>query len=148
MRTITELEKMNLDYLNNHGIRFVLINLTQNILSHAIFDAKRELRDWLKESGIHDYSAQESGQKAIIKTYILTFKKQIEGESSLYRAGTRGDERMWFGSEIYDVVAPDDICAIFLHNKEIYVLDISKIDIDFCCTTSMKNPIKSFLVNS
>lgn len=146
MRTYTELELMNIEYLNKHKIRFVLINLTQNILDHAIFDAKRELQNWFKESGVHDYSTQGPGQKVMIKTFILTFKKQIDGESSLYRSGTRGDARMWFGSEIYDVVSPDDICAVFLRDKEIYVINISKIDIDYCCTTSLKNPIKTFIL--
>ena len=144
MRNYNEIEMMNIDFLQKRGFRYILINLTQNILDHAIFDAKRDLRDWLKETGTHDYSTQEPGQKVMIKTIILSFKNQVEVESSLYRTGTRGDARMWFGSDIYDVVAPDDICGVFIRNKTIYVLNISKIDIDFCCSTTLNNPIKTF----
>ena len=63
----------------------------------------------------------------------------------MYRAGTRGDARMWFGSEIYDVAKPDDIFAVIPLEGAIYVLPITHIDIEFCCTTSIQNPIKSFI---
>ncbi len=148
MRTLTELEEMNKEYLEKKGIQCVLVCLTQNILNHGIFDAKVALRDLLQNTGVHDYSVQQPGEKVSIDTRILTFKKDIEASSSMYRAGTRGDARMWFGSEIYDVAQPDDIFAVIPKDGVIYVLPITRIDLEYCCATSIPNPIKSFIINN
>ncbi len=147
MRALSELEIMNTEYLDKKGLQYVLICLTQNILHHGIFDAKVALRALLKEKGVHDYSSQQPGEKVSIATHILTFKKDIEACSSMYRAGTRGDARMWFGSEIYDVALSDDIVAVIPKNDAIYVLPISHVDIEYCCTTPIQNPIKLFIIN-
>ena len=138
---------MNTEYLDKKGILYVLVCLTQNILHHGIFDAKVALRELLQNTGVHDYSTQQPGEKVSIKTRILTFKKDIEASSSMYRAGTRGDARMWFGSEIYKVTQPDDIFAVIPNSGLIYVLPISHIDIEYCCSTSLNNPIKSFVMS-
>ena len=148
MRALTELEEMNTEYLDKKGIQYVLICLTQNILHHGIFDAKVSLRNLLQSTGVHDYSTQLPGEKVSIDTRILTFKKDIEASSSMYRAGTRGDARMWFGSEIYDVAQPDDIFAVIPKDGVIYVLPITRIDLEYCCTTSIQNPIKLFIINN
>ncbi len=66
-------------------------------------------------------------------------------KSSLYKAGTRGDRRMWFGAEILPYVDNDQIVVIFIKDGELYVLNESKIDIELCYTTSMENPIKRFI---
>ena len=147
MRALSELEKLNIEYLDKKGIRYVLVCLTQNILHHGIFDAKVSLRTLLKENRVHDYSTQRPGEKVAITTHILTFKKDISTSSSLYRAGSRGDARMWFGSEIYHVAQPEDIFAVIPCDEIIYVLPITHIDIEYCCSTSVHNPIKSFVLN-
>lgn len=138
---------MNTEYLNKKGIQYVLVCLTQNILHHGIFDAKVALRDLLHNTGIHDYSTQQSGEKVSIETHIITFKEDIIAYSSMYRAGTRGDARMWFGSEIYDVAQPDDIFAVIPKNGVVYVLPITRIDIEYCCLTSIQNPVKSYIAS-
>ena len=148
MRTLTELEEMNTEYLDKKGIQYVLVCLTQNILHHGIFDAKVALRDLLQNTGVHDYSTQQPGEKVSIDTRILTFKKDIEASSSMYRSGTRGDARMWFGSEIYDIAQPDDIFAVIPKDEVIYVLPITRNDLEYCCTTSIQNPIKSFIISN
>ncbi len=147
MRTLSELERLNIEYLDKNGIRFEIVCLTPNILHHGIFDAKVSLRSLLKENRVHDYSSQQPGEKVSITTHILTFKKDIIASSSMYRAGTRGDARMWFGSEIYTVAQPDDIFAVIPIEGAIYVLPITHIDVEYCCSTSIQNPIKSFVIS-
>lgn len=148
MRALSELEQMNSEYLNRFGVQFVLVCLTPNILHHGIFDAKVALRVLLQEAGVHDYSTQQPGEKVYIETHIITFKENIDASSSMYRAGTRGDARIWFGSEIYDIAQPNDIFAVIPKGSAIYVLPMTHIDIEFCCSTSIQNPIKSFIVNN
>ncbi len=147
MKALSELERLNVEYLDKKGIRYVLVCLTPNILRHGIFDAKVSLRSLLKENRVHDYSSQQPGEKVSITTHILTFKKDISTSSSMYRAGTRGDARMWFGSEIYTVAQPDDVFAVVPIDGVIYVLPITHIDIEYCCSTSIQNPIKSFIIH-
>lgn len=147
MRTLSELEQMNTEYLTKKGIQYVLVCLTQNILHHGIFDAKVALRDLLREMSVHDYDTQNPGDKISIPTHIYTFKEDITASSSMYKAGTRGDARMWFGSEIYKVTKPDDIFAVVPQNGVIYVLPLSHVDLEFCCTTSLNNPIKRFITD-
>lgn len=138
---------MNIEYLNKKGVQYVLVCLTQNILHHGIFDAKVALRELLRSKSVHDYDTQNSGDKVSIPTHILSFKKDIETNSSMYKAGSRGDARMWFGSEIYKVAKAEDIFAVIPYNRAIYVLPISHIDLEYCCTTSLRNPIKHFILD-
>lgn len=148
MRALSELEKVNTEFLDKMGVQYVLVCLTQNILRHGIFDATVALRNLLKEKSVHDYSNQRPGDKISIPTHILTFKKDIETNSSMYKAGTRGDARMWFGSEIYKVAKPDDIFAVIPKDGTIYVLPITHPDIEYCCATSINNPIKHFFAET
>ena len=148
MRALSELEKVNTEFLNKKGVQSVLICLTQNILRHGIFDAKVALRNLLKDKSVHDYSTQHPGDRISIPTHILTFKKDIKTSSSMYKAGTRGDARMWFGSEIYKVAKPDDIFAVIPKDGTIYVLPITHLDIEYCCATSINNPIKHFFAET
>ena len=54
MRELSELEKFNVDYLADQEIPFVAVMMTENILSHAIFDATRQIVTFLKQNAIHD----------------------------------------------------------------------------------------------
>lgn len=147
MHKFSRIESNNQSFLSNFKIPFVLVRMTENILRHSIFDAKRDMRVFLKEMGIHDYNTQSLGQKGkiIIKTHILTFKRQIETQTSLYRTETRGDERMWFGSAVLPLTCPDDIYAVFIKNSELYIINITKIDIGNCYQSSFPNPIKEWI---
>ena len=147
MRALSELEQMNTEYLDTKGIRYVLVCLTQNILHHGIFDAKVDLRNLLRDKSVHDYDTQNPGDKVSVPTHILSFKVDIEASSSMYKAGSRGDARMWFGSEIYKIAKPDDIFAVVPQDGVIYVLPVSHVDLEFCCTTSLNNPIKRFILD-
>lgn len=144
MREFTELERQNEEFLAKKGIPFTTIMLTDNILSHAIFDANRQIVKFLKEQGIHDYEQQENGKdsRAFVTTHILTFKEEIVSNTSMYKAGTRGDKRMWFGAEVLPFAEGGNIFVIMAHEGELYVINESKLDIELCCTTSFNNPIK------
>ncbi len=147
MRVLTVREKQNEEYLTTLGIPFATVLLTDNILSHSIFDANRQIVKYLKEQGIHDFERQEKGQEAkvFITTHILTFQEEVLSKSSLYKAVSRGDKRMWFGAEILSYAEGDNIFSIIAKDKELFVINISKIDIELCFSISIENPIKKFL---
>lgn len=146
-KEFTDLELRNQDYLAGRGVRFELVCLTANILKHSIFDAKMNIRAFLKEYGVHDFYNQANGQEAKckVKTHVLTFMRDIPTETSLYRSGTRGDCRMWFGSAIFPITDPDDLYVITAIEKELYIVNISKVDIETSCQTSFPSPVQKWM---
>lgn len=147
MRELSELEMQNEEFLANKGISFTTVMMTNNILSHSIFDANRQIVKYLKDQGLHDYALQKNGkdERVMIKTHILTFTEDVLSKSSLYKAGTRGDKRMWFGAAVLPYADDNDIFVIIAHEGEMYIVNESKIAIDLCYMTNIDNPIKVFL---
>lgn len=146
-RQFTELEIQNQKFLIHLHARFEIVCLSSNILKHAMFDAKKNIRSFLKEYGIHDFYTQPFGQnaKCMIRTHVLTFKRDIWTETSLYRSGTRGDCRMWFGSVILPITDVDDLYVITAVDKELYIVNISKVNLESSCKSSFPNPIQTWL---
>ena len=147
MRELSELEKQNEEFLVNKRISFTTVMMTHNILSHSIFDANKQIVKYIKEQGLHDYDLQKNGkdERVMIKTHILTFTEDVLSKSSLYKAGTRGDKRMWFGAAVLPYTDDNDIFAIIAHEGELYIINESKFDFDLCYMTNVDNPIKAFL---
>lgn len=147
MRELSELEKQNEEFLVNKRISFTTVMMTHNILSHSIFDANKQIVKYLKEQGLHDYDLQKNGkdERVMIKTHILTFTEDVLSKSSLYKADTRGDKRMWFGAAVLPYTDDNDIFAIIAHEGELYIINESKFDFDLCYMTNVDNPIKVFL---
>lgn len=147
MRELSELEKQNEEFLVNKRISFTTVMMTHNILSHSIFDANKQIVKYLKEQGLHDYDLQKNGkdERVMIKTHIITFTEDVLSKSSLYKAGTRGDKRMWFGAAVLPYTDDNDIFAIIAHEGELYIINESKFDFDLCYMTNVDNPIKVFL---
>ena len=52
---------------------------------------------------------------------------------------------MWFGAEIIPVTSPNDIYLMIAKAGELFILNMSRIDIMSCCTTDIDNPIKRLL---
>ena len=147
IKQFTELEVKNQNYLAGRGIQFEMVCMTANILKHSIFDAKMSMRAFLREYYVHDFYSQTNGQesKCMVKTHVLTFMRDIPTETSLYRAGTRGDCRMWFGSEIFPVTEVNDLYVVTAIDKELYIINITKIDIETCCQTSFPSPVQKWI---
>ena len=147
MRNLTDIESRNESFLKERNIHFAKVLMTENILSHHIFDATQFIDHFLKEEGIHDFDLQRSGEKAFIRVHLLTFKRDVIINTSVYKAAKRGDKRMWFGAEIIPVTSPNDIYLMIAKAGELFILNMSRIDIMSCCTTDLDNPIKRFMNN-
>lgn len=147
IKQFTELEVKNQNYLVGRGVQFEMVCMTANILKHSIFDAKMSMRAFLKENYVHDFYNQPNGQesKFMVNTHVLTFMRDIPTETSMYRAGTRGDCRMWFGSAIFSVTDADDLYVVTAIDKELFIINITKIDIETCCQTSFPSPVQKWM---
>lgn len=147
MKHFSQLEQDNVNYLISHNILYAAVRLTSNILSHSIFDANIEMCKVLRMKNVHNFSTQKNGvdNKVMVSTHILTFARDIPSTTSLYRSNTRGDERMWPGSAINTVVDDDNAIVVIPYNQELYIINISKVDIEMSFNTFIDNPIKTFL---
>lgn len=148
MRSFTPFEKKNMEYLVNHNVKFTQVQITATGLKKSILDATTPMRTYFKENNVHDYELQAQGQenKVTKKTYILTGGKIIETTTSLYRPITKeGDPRLWVYG-LKDTTEADDIHAIIAQNPdELYVINLTKVDIPRFCETDIENPIRDLV---
>ena len=148
MRPFTPFEKTNLEYLVNHNVKFTQVQITTTGLKKSILDATTPMRTYFKENNIHDYELQSQGpeNKVTKKTFILTGGKVIKTTTSLYRPVTKeGDPRLWIYG-LKDTTEADDIHAIIARNPdELYVINLTKINIPRFCETDIENPIRNLV---
>ena len=150
MRPFTPFEKRNMEYLVNKNIKFTQVQITATGLKKSILDATTPMRTYFKENGIHDYELQSKGQeyKIIIPTHILTGYKDIVTQTSLYRPETKdGDPRLWI-YRLKETTEADDIHVIIAsEQKELFVINLTKIDIEKFCESALASPIKDLVFN-
>ncbi len=148
MRPFTPFEKTNMEYLVNHNVKFTQVQITTTGLKKSILDATTPMRTYFKENNIHDYELQSQGpeNKVTKKTFILTGGKVIKTTTSLYRPVTKeGDPRLWIYG-LKDTTEADDIHAIIARNPdELYVINLTKINIPHFCETDIENPIRDLV---
>lgn len=148
MRPFTLFEKKNMEYLVNHNIKFTQVQVTATGLKKSILDATTPLRTYFKENKVHDYEIQPKGQdnKVTIPTHILTGFKDIVTQTSLYRPETKdGDPRLWI-YRLKESAKADDIQAIIAMNpQELYVINLTQVDIVKYSETSIENPIRDLI---
>lgn len=148
MRPFTAFEKRNMEYLVNHNIKFTQVQITATGLKKSILDATTPMRTYFKENKVHDYELQPKGQdfKVTIPTHILTGFKDIATQTSMYRPETKdGDPRLWV-YKLKETTEADDIHAIIAMNpKELYVINLTQVDIIKYCETSIENPIRDLV---
>ena len=148
MRPFTPFEKTNMEYLVNHNVKFTQVQITATGLKKSILDATTPMRTYFKENNVHDYELQAQGpeNKVTKKTYILTGGKVIESTTSMYRPVTKeGDPRLWIYG-LKETTDADDIHAIIAQNpNELFVINLTKIDIPLFCETDVENPIRDLV---
>ena len=137
-----------MEYLVNHNVKFTQVQVTATGLKKSILDATTPMRTYFKENNVHDYELQAQGpeNKITKKTYILTGVKVIESTTSMYRPVTKdGDPRLWV-YRLKETTEADDIHAIIAQNPdELYVINLTKVDIPRFCETDIENPIRDLV---
>jgi hypothetical protein len=130
-RLLEPVETQNLAALNASGCNSVLLYLTGTGLEKGIIDATAPMRRMLSEEAVHDYSTQLQGMKehGVKKpAIVLGSISNVATEVSLYRPKSKthrgGDPRLWF-SLFNRFAKEDDICAVFIHQRTIHVLNLT-----------------------
>ena len=131
---------------------FAFVVPTETGLSKNIMDATAMVRFFLKFSGLHDYNEQKQGpdNKVLIKSFLVHLDSLEETTTSLYRPLTKkGDPRIWI-SKLPKYANPKDLVLLFSVNKNIYVVNLSNIELahsletqGFVCQTILKSKIEA-----
>lgn len=148
MRQLTEVEIERIKLLTEKSVEVALIEPTATGLGKSIMDATGSVRAYLKAQDIHDYGLQQQGpdHKVLINSYLITSGSVLNSVASLYRPNTKkGDPRIWFkGLGAY--AKANDILGIVAYDNELYVINITRLDLQALINSLINNPLKE-LVN-
>jgi len=149
MRLFNSLEEKNIKILTAENIELTFLMPTTTGLGKSIMDATAPFRLFLYERGIHDYGTQGQGaeHKRFISSYIGIDTGFVLSQASLYRPQTKnGDPRIWF-TGLKTHAGSSDILGIFEFNQELYVLNLTKLDLEKILLDGVDNPVANLIQN-
>lgn len=148
LRPLTSIERQRVKRLTTESIDFSLIQPTRTGLEKSILDATIPVRNYLQRCGIHDYASQGRGAPmhgVKFDAALLSSRKQFRSRASLYRPKTKkGDPRIWF-TGLPRYAQPDDILAIIGHDHKLYVINITREDIEDALDSGINGPLHDTL---
>ena len=118
-----------LKLFNGAGVATGLLVPTVTGYKKSIMDATLSFRDFLHETGVHEYATQKQGVKEYVPANFVLPDSCVKTKASLYRPVTKkGDPRIWF-SKLTRYCNPTDLLAIVAHGGELYVFNMSNQDV-------------------
>lgn len=147
MRRLTNTEFENLRLLRDRGLKVVLIQPTANGLNKSIMDATSEVRNYFRITGFHEYEQQSQGNenKIVLDAKLITENNIIFSQASLYRPKTKqGDPRIWF-TNLKKVAEANNILGLTILKNDIYVLNLSKLNVEVLLNSETNNPLKELV---
>lgn len=148
MRQLTDLEIERIKILTENSIELCLIEPTHTGLVKSIMDATGSVRSFLKSKNIHDFYIQGQGpeNKVLIQSKLVTSSVFIPSSASLYRPNTKkGDPRIWFKG-LGQYASANDILGILEHEGDLYVVNISQLDLASLIAGDYNNPLKELIL--
>jgi len=116
-----------LKLFNSAGVATGLLVPTATGYRKSIMDATLSFRDFLHETGVHEYAKQKQGpsNKVIIPANFVFPDKCVKSAASLYRPCTKkGDPRLWF-KKLTQYCKPTDLLSVVAHEGELFVFNMS-----------------------
>lgn len=147
MRRFNSFEEKNLTFLTQKSIEFTLVQITATGFKKSILDATEPMRQYFKEVGMHDYELQSQGQeyKVTQQSFILDEANKYPTTTSLYRPETKkGDPRIW-PSKVTKYCTPDDILMMLYHSGNLYIVNLTIVDIKKACSSTISTPLKDLI---
>ena len=148
MRQLTKLEIERIKILTEKSVEVTLIEPTSTGLQKSIMDATGSVRAYLKDKNIHDFELQIQGQenKIHVNSHLIHQNGLTPSVASLYRPNTKkGDPRIWFKA-LGAYAKANDILAIFYHKSDLFVVNVTQMDLEKLINGITDNPMKD-LVN-
>ncbi len=147
MRQLSTVEINRIKLLTENSVELTLIEPTKTGLGKSIMDATGPVRSYFKEKLVHDYDGQMQGQthKIFINSYLIEAGSLVRSTASLYRpVSKKGDPRIWFKS-LPAYVKANDILGIIEFDNELYVLNITRIDVERLLKSKIVNPLQELV---
>lgn len=148
MRQLNTLEINRIKLLTEKSVELCLIEPTGTGLEKSIMDATGSVRTYLKANNIHNFETQKQGPESKIQilSFLISSDGLVNSVASLYRPNTKkGDPRIWFkGLGFYSDA--NDILGIIAFESNLYVLNITQLDISKLLESKILNPLQD-LVN-
>jgi hypothetical protein len=132
VRQISDLERLNVEFLVRLDIPFGLLEQTATTLGKAYSDATQEFREFLVAAGLHDYARQHQGQeyKVLRRAQVIAHGSLLPSEIAMYRPLTKkGDPRIRI-SRIKEICQHGDIAVVMLVDGELYILRLDQYDLE------------------
>jgi len=121
-----------LKLFNGAGVTTGLLVPTATGYGKSIMDATLSFRDFLHETGMHEYSMQERGVKEYVPASLVFPDDCIKTKASLYKPkakpGKEGDPRIWF-HKLREYCKPTDLLSVVAHDGELFVFNMSNKDV-------------------
>lgn len=147
MREYNTFETKNAQFLVNKRVSFATLQITQTGLDKSILDATTPVRAYFLEKGIHNYELQPQGKhnKKLLDSFIVTETELFNTKTSFYRPETKkGDPRMWV-YKLNAYVKADDIFAVIAYNQHLYIINLTRVDVERAYLSPIVNPIKDLI---
>lgn len=144
MRQLTDQEQLKLKALTAYSVPLTLIEPTRTGLEKSIMDATGPVRQFLLDTKLHNFQDQGQGRenKVHIHAHIILGSSVERTSASLYRPTTKnGDPRIWF-SGLKKYVQPNDILGLTTFEGEIYVFNLTQLNIEELLEREFGNPLK------
>lgn len=117
-----------LRYFTKRGIEVGLLVPTETGMAKGIMDATANVRDFLRDSGLHDFDGQQQGQdhKRTVRTRVVTSTGIVGTTTSLYRPVTKsGDPRIWIYGLKQHAEAGNLLVLVAVGTDELLVINAS-----------------------
>ncbi|MDQ3142175.1 MAG: MvaI/BcnI family restriction endonuclease [Bacteroidota bacterium] len=147
MRELSTIETERLKELTRNSISLTLIEPTATGLKKSILDATGPVRTYFLENRLHNYSIQKQGpeHKIQILTYLVEESSLGKSVASVYRPNTKdGDPRIWFKG-LGGYSEANDIVAILVKEGTLYLVNLTKLDIQKLLQQKENNPLKELV---
>jgi len=151
LRQLTDIERQRMKRLTAESVDITLLQPTKTGLGKAIMDATASVRNYLKDTGLHDFDeqgrgARENGVK--LDAYLLSETGLVETKVSLYKPEAKpnkeGDPRIWFyGLPTY--AEADDMLALTEHDGRIAVINLTRVDVAYVLDVQQRGPLWDIL---
>ncbi len=133
MRILSQVELERTAVLTNLDVPIALLEVTETGLEKSIMDATDSVRQFLCETGLHDYKSQPKGPdfKKVLPTVFVDDSGSVTStETSFYRPMTKdGDPRVW----VYGLkrrASARDIVLLTVLAGRLWVVNLSTTPLD------------------
>lgn len=132
MRQLSDLERLNVEFLVRLDVPFGLLEQTQTTLDKAYSDATQEFREFLSAAKIHDYGKQIQGQdgKVLLHASIIHNNALVPSEVAMYRPRTKKGDPRFRITNIKQICRSGDIAAVLLVNGHLLVTRLDDTELE------------------